>query len=143
VFFYYVNKYNIKYILKKNFFKRFYYFNLLTFNFYKKNLFTVLRCRNKLVNQVTSGIISKKLGVDDKKSKNTDKVFNITIKAAIKKYKEDSNFYKLIVQIKGIHIYNYRLVDFLKNIFINYVDYYIIYTPLISSSFIIIIILIN
>ena len=28
VVFYYIDKYNIKYIIKKNFFKRFYYFNL-------------------------------------------------------------------------------------------------------------------
>lgn len=133
-FFYYIYNFNRKYLIKRNSFKRFYYHNILTFNFLNKKLNLTLRSKNKLISNISPGIITKKLGIDIKKYKKSSKITNIMIKSMLKTYRNNDNPHKLIIQIKGTKIHFYKIVDFCKEIIKKYTDAYIVYTPNITNS---------
>lgn len=134
IIFYYINKYNTKYRKKKNFFKRFYYHNILTFNFLKKKLSATLTYKGLLVSCVTPGILTKKLGIESKKSKKSTKLINVVAKTIIKTYWSNENYYKLIIQIRGTSVNYHKIIDFLKSLLLSYTDAYFIYTPVISNN---------
>lgn len=84
--FYYINRYNLKYRKKKNFFKRFYYHNILTFNFLKKKLSATLTYKGNLKSYITPGVLTKRLGIESKKAKKSTKLINVLAKSIIKTY---------------------------------------------------------
>lgn len=131
---YYINKYNLKYRKKRNFFKRFYYHNILTFNFLKKKMFATLTYKSLLKSYVTPGILTKKLGIESKKSKKSTKLLNMVVKTILKTYWSNENYYKLIIQIKGTSLNYNKLMEFLKSLLLSYTDAYFIYTPVISNN---------
>lgn len=131
---YYVNKFNKKYVIKKNFFKKFFYHNVLTFNFTKKKMFATLTYQDKLVSYVTPGIFTKKLDIDAKKTKKSNKILNILCKSIAKTCLNNENSHKLVVQIKGTKISFYKIIDYIKITIKRYTDAYFIYTPVISSN---------
>ena len=110
--FYYIDRFNNKYLIKRNFFKRFDYHNVLTFNFLRKKLSATLRYKNSIVCYVTPGIYTKKLGIETKKSKKSTKINNVMIKSIVKKCRENENSHKLIIQIKGTKISFYKILEF-------------------------------
>lgn len=132
--FYYVHKFNRKYTIKKNFFKRFYYHNILTFNFLKKKLNITYTYKNNLISSITPGIITKKLDIINKKNKKSNKIINIMLKSMLKTYKKNDNFHKLIIQIKGSKSSFFRILIFFKDILKKYTDAYFVYTPSISFN---------
>lgn len=132
--FYYIHKFNRKYTIKKNFFKRFYYHNILTFNFLKKKLNITYSYKNNLISSITPGIITKKLEIINKKNKKSSKIINIMIKSILKTYKKNENFHKLIIQIKGTKSSFLKILTFLKEVLKKYTDTYFIYTPVISFN---------
>lgn len=132
--FYYMYKFNKKYTIKKNFFKRFYYHNILTFNFLKKKLNITYSYKNNLISSITPGIITKKLDIINKKNKKSTKIINIMIKSMLKTYKKNENFHKLIIQIKGTKSSFFKILIFFKDILKKYTDAYFIYTPVISYN---------
>ena len=132
--FYYMSLFNKKYVIKRNFFKRFIYHNILTFNFLKKKLNITLRYKNKLISSITPGIITKKLDIETKKNKKSTKINNIMIKSMLKTYRNNPNPHKLIIQIKGTKLAFFKVVDFCKEIIKTYTDAYFIFTPSISNN---------
>lgn len=132
--FYYMYKFNKKYTIKKNFFKRFFYHNILTFNFLKKKLNINYSYKNNLVSSITPGIITKKLEIISKKNKKSTKIINIMIKSMLKTYRKNENFHKLIIQIKGTKSSFFKILVFFKDILKKYTDAYFIYTPVISFN---------
>lgn len=132
--FYYMYKFNRKYTIKKNFFKRFYYHNILTFNFLKKKLNITYSYKNNLISSITPGIITKKLDIISKKNKKSSKIINIMIKSILKTYRKNENFHKLIIQIKGTKLSFFKILISLKDIIKRYTDTYFIYTPVISFN---------
>jgi len=131
---YYVNKFNRKYTIKKNFFKKFFYHNVLTFNFTKKKAYATLTYQNRLISYVTPGIFTKKLGIEIKKTKKSNKVLNILCKSIVRTCLKNENSHKLVVQIKGTKISFYKIIDFIKLSIKKYTDAYFIYTPTISNN---------
>ena len=89
--------FNRKYLIKRNFFKRFYYHNILTFNFLKKKLNVSLSYKNNLISNITPGIITKKLEIYNKKNKKSTKIINIMIKSMLKTYKNNENLKKKLL----------------------------------------------
>lgn len=132
--FYYIDKFNKKYLIKKNFFKKFLYHNVLTFNFTKKKIFATLTYRNKLVSYVTPGIFTKKLDIEIKKTKKNNKILNILCKSIAKTCLNNENSHKLIIQIKGTKINFYKIIEYIRITIKNYTDAYFIYTPVISNN---------
>lgn len=132
--FYYIYKFNRKYTIKKNFFKRFYYHNILTFNYLNKKLNITYTYQNNLISNITPGIITKKLDIINKKNKKSSKIVNIMIKTMLKTYKNNNNFHKLIIQIKGSKSSFFKILLFFKDIIKKYTDAYFIYTPSISFN---------
>ncbi len=132
--FYYIYKFNRKYTIKKNFFKRFFYHNILTFNFLKKKLNITYSYKNNLISSITPGIITKKLEIISKKNKKSTKIINIMIKSMLKTYKKNENYHKLIIQIKGTKSSFFKILVFFKDIIKKYTDAYFIYTPVISYN---------
>lgn len=132
--FYYIYKFNRKYTIKRNFFKRFYYHNILTFNFLKKKLNITYSCKNNLISSITPGIITKKLDIINKKNKKSIKIVNIMVKSMLKTYRKNENYHKLIIQVKGTKSSFYKILIFVKDILKKYTDAYFIYTPVISFS---------
>lgn len=130
----YIYKLNRKYLIKRNSFKRFYYHNILTFNFLKKKLNVNLTYKNNLVSSITPGIITKKLEIYSKKNKKSTKIINIMIKSMLKTYRNNENFHKLIIQIKGTKSSFTKILVFFKDIIKKYTDTYFIYTPVISFN---------
>lgn len=131
---FYIYMFNRKYLIKKNFFKRFYYHNVLTFNFLKKKLNVNLSYKNNLISSITPGIITKKLEIISKKHKKSAKITNIMIKSMLKTYRNNENFHKLIIQIKGTKSSFNKILIFFKDIIKKYTDVYFIYTPVISFN---------
>jgi len=131
---YYINKFNKKYLIKKNFFKKFFYHNVLTFNFTKKKTFATLTYQDKLISYITPGIFTKKLGIETKKTKKSNKILNVLCKTIIRTCLNNENSHKLVVQIKGTKIGFYKIIDFMKTSIRKYTDAYFIYTPVISSN---------
>lgn len=131
---FYIYRFNRKYLIKKNFFKRFYYHNILTFNFLKKKLNVNLSYKNNLLSSITPGIITKKLEIHNKKNKKSTKIINIMIKSMLKTYKNNENFHKLIIQIKGTKSSFVKILVFFKDIIKKYTDTYFVYTPVISFN---------
>ena len=109
---YYINKYNNRYKVKKNFFKKFFFYNIFTFNFLNKKLFLNLKYKDSLLANMSPGIITKKLDLKSKKSKKNIKIFNIMIKSFIKTFKNNENSFKLIIQIKGTKFNFFKLIPF-------------------------------
>jgi len=132
--FYYINKFNKKYLIKKNFFKKFFYHNVLTFHFTKKKVYATLTYQDKLISYVTPGIFTKKLGIETKKTKKSGKIVNVLCKTIVKTCINNENSHKLVVQIKGTKISFYKIIDFIKLTIKKYTDAYFIYTPVISSN---------
>lgn len=132
--FYYLSKFNKKYLIKKNFFKRFFYHNVLTFNFTKKKTYATLTYQNRLISYITPGIFTKKLGVEIKKLKKSGKILNVLCKTIIKNCLKNENSHKLIIQIKGTKISFYKIIDYIKLSIHRYTDAYFIYTPVISNN---------
>jgi len=132
--FYYMYKFNRKYTIKKNFFKRFIYHNILTFNFLKKKLNITYSYKNNLVSSITPGIITKKLEIINKKNKKSIKIINIMIKSILKTYKKNENFHKLIIQIKSTKSSFFKILIFFKDILKKYTDAYFIFTPVVSYN---------
>jgi hypothetical protein len=126
--------FNRKYLIKRNFFKRFYYHNILTFNFLKKKLNVSLSYKNNLISNITPGIITKKLEIYNKKNKKSTKIINIMIKSMLKTYKNNENFHKLIIQIKGTKSSFVKILVFFKDIIKKYTDTYFVYTPVIPFN---------
>lgn len=132
--FYYMYKFNRKYTIKKNFFKRFYYHNILTFNFLKKKLNITYSYKNNLISSITPGIITKKLDIINKKNKKSSKIVNIMIKSILKTYRKNENFHKLIIQIKGTRSSFFKVLIHIKDIIKKYTDTYFMYTPVVSFN---------
>ena len=132
--FYYMYKFNRKYTIKKNFFKRFYYHNILTFNFLKKKLNITYSYKNNLISSITPGIITKKLDIINKKNKKSSKIVNIMIKSILKTYRKNENFHKLIIQIKGTRSSFFKVLIHIKDIIKKYTDTYFMYTPVMSFN---------
>jgi hypothetical protein len=132
--FYYIYRFNRKYTIKKNFFKRFFYHNILTFNFLKKKLNITYTYKNNLISCITPGIITKKLDIVNKKNKKSNKIVNIMVKSMLKTYKKNDNFHKLIIQIKGTKLSFIKILIFFKDILKKYTDAYFIYTPSITFN---------
>jgi len=130
----YIYNFNRKYTIKRNFFKRFYYHNILTFNFLKKKLNVNLSYKNNLVSSITPGVITKKLEIHSKKNKKSTKIINIMVKSMLKTYRNNENFHKLIIQIKGTKSSFTKILVFFKDIIKKYTDTYFIYTPVISFN---------
>jgi len=132
--FYYIIKFNRKYTIKKNFFKKFFYHNILTFNFTKKKISATLTYQNRLISYVSPGIFTKKLGIEAKKSKKSTKVMNVLAKAIVKTCLNNENSHKLVVQIKGTKLSFFKVIDFIKITIKKYTDAYFVYTPVISNN---------
>lgn len=132
--FYYMYKFNRKYTIKRNFFKRFYYHNVLTFNFLKKKLNITYSYKNNLISSITPGIITKKLDIINKKNKKSGKIVNIMVKSMLKTYRKNENFHKLIIQVKGTKLSFFKILIHVKDIIKKYTDTYFIYTPVISFN---------
>jgi hypothetical protein len=93
-----------------------------------------LVCKNKLISSITPGIITKKLGIQSKKSKKSIKIINVMVKSILKTYKNNDNPHKLIIQVKGTKTTFFRIIVFCKDIIKNYTDAYFMYTPSISNN---------
>lgn len=93
-----------------------------------------MRCKDNLVSSITPGIITKKLDIQTKKNKKSSKIINIMIKSMIKTYRQDENFHKLIIQIKGTKISFFKITSFFKDLLKKYTDAYFIYTPVIPNN---------
>lgn len=132
--FYYIYKFNRKYTIKRNFFKRFYYHNILTFNFLKKKLNITYSYKNNLISSITPGIITKKLDIINKKNKKSTKIINIMVKSMLKTYRKNENYHKLLIQVKGTKSTFYKILIFVKDILKKYTDAYFVYTPVISFN---------
>jgi len=132
--FYYIYKLNRKYTIKKNFFKRFYYHNILAFNFLKKKLNITYSYKNNLISSITPGVITKKLEIVNKKNKKSSKIINIMIKSMLKTYRNNENYHKLIIQIKGTKSSFFKILISLKDLLKKYTDTYFIYTPVICFN---------
>lgn len=132
--FYYINKFNKKYVIKKNFFKKFFYHNVLTFNFTKKKIYATLTYQNKLISYVTPGIFTKKLDIETKKTKKSNKITNVLCKSIIRTCLQNENSHKLIIQIKGTKINLFKIIEYAKLSLRKYTDAYFVYTPIISSN---------
>lgn len=78
---------------------------------------------------------TKKLGIEDKKSKKSLKVFNIMIKSILKNIKPLNKFFRCILQFKGSNSYIYKYIETLNKLNFNFKESYIIYTPTIPKKF--------
>jgi hypothetical protein len=93
-----------------------------------------LSYKNNLISSITPGIITKKLEIYSKKNKKSTKIINIMIKSILKTYKNNENYHKLVIQIKGTKSSFNKILIFFKDIIKKYTDVYFIYTPVIAFN---------
>jgi hypothetical protein len=130
-----INLYANYYILKTHNLVKFNYkkFVIIIINILKKKIFITLIKNNKLILNLSPGIITKKLEINNKNAKKNLKIINLMIKTIINNFKKlyKSEYY--FIQIKGAKNNIYTILNLLK-IRVNLKKTYFIFSPFINYN---------
>lgn len=132
--FYYINRYNKNIKIRRNFWKSSYNYKIITLHHKSKKLNITVKNSKRILITLSSGISTKKLGIEEKKNKKSIKVFNIMIKSIFKNIKPSNQLLKCILQIKGTNFYLYKYIDYINQLKFKFKEVYFIYTPIITHK---------
>jgi hypothetical protein len=133
--FYFLKRYNKKIKVKRNFWKSYYNYRIITFNQKKNKLDIIVKNYKKILLSLSSGISAAKLGMEEKKNKKSNKVFNIMVKSVFKGLKPANKLIRYIIQFKGTRSNLTRYIEYIIQLEFKFKETYIIYTPSIPNTF--------
>lgn len=133
--YYFLTKFNKTIKIKNNFWKEFYNYKIISFHHFSKKLRLIISKNNKMLINFSSGMATKKLGIEEKKNKKSLKIFNIMIKSILKNIKPKNRFFRCIIQFKGSNSFINKYLETLDKLNFNFKEAYIMYTPKIPKKF--------
>lgn len=131
---YFYRRSNERVKINKNFYKDFLSYKVITFHYINKKLRIIVTKNNKIILNFSSGIVTKKLGFEEKKNKKSIKTFNIMVKSVLKGLRPVGNIFKCILQFKGTTVYIKKYLELLKKLDFKFKEVYYIYTPKIPNK---------
>ena len=120
----------------RNIWKNYDNYKIVTFHHLNKKLKITVCKHNKLLVNLSPGIVTKKLGIEEKKDKKSNKIFNIMIKSIFKGFKPTNYIFKCFFQFKGTTVFANKYIDYINKLNFRFREVYFIYTPCISNKFI-------
>lgn len=134
--FYFLNKHNINLKVYKNIWKNFDNYRVLTFHYKNKKLKITLFNLKRLLVNLSPGMVTKKLGIEEKKEKKSIKIFNIMVKSVFKAIKPSNQLFRYFFQFKGTTVFINKYIDYINKLNVKFKEVYFIYTPQIPNKFV-------
>lgn len=133
--FYFLKKFNKTIKVKKNYWKNLENYKLITFNHKFKKLRLIVSKKDKILINLSSGMATKKLNIEEKKHKKSLKIFNIMIKSVLKGLRPSNFFLRCLIQFKGVNSYLNKYLETILKLNFNIKETYVMFTPNVSKNF--------
>lgn len=132
--FYFLDRHNKKLKVLKNIWKDFSKYKVVTLHHKNKKLKITVHNKDKILLNLSPGMVTKKLGIEDKRDKKSIKIFNIMLKSVFKGLKPSNKLFRCFFQLKGTTVYMNKYIDLINKLNFGFKEIYFIFTPRIPNK---------